>query len=263
MSSETGKPNYFKIAIGCFLTLTVGVLLIGVLAVLISYSIEIVEKSKAETPVPPPPPPEIRPAPKPSVKKPKPPLTRIPPPPKPPQITPPDFKLPQIERTDLQKLEANTPPDPKPQPAPASQPPRETAGNAPALGLDSKGALVDLADYKGKVVLIDFWATWCDPYVKNNLPRVKEAYAKYHDRGFEIIGVCLNDDSIFAANFMRKNAMTWRQILAPDGYDSPLVLRWKVTDLPTAYLIGKDGKIVKTAVAPNLLSEQIEAELKR
>src|SRR2546428_2627205 len=72
------------------------------------------------------------------------------------------------------------------------------------------GREVDLAKLKGKVVLIDFWATWCGPCV-GEVPHVLDAYKKFHDKGFEIIGISLDRDKNALTSFIKQKGMTWPQ----------------------------------------------------
>src|SRR4029077_13775590 len=72
------------------------------------------------------------------------------------------------------------------------------------------GRQVDLSKMKGKVVLIDFWATWCGPCV-GEVPDVKAAYEKLHGKGFEIVGISLDSDKNALTDFIKDKGMTWPQ----------------------------------------------------
>src|SRR5207302_317867 len=93
----------------------------------------------------------------------------------------------------------------EPLPTPSEGRTFELAG--PSLG----GTPVNVADYQGKIVLVDFWATWCIPCVQE-MPRVKEVYDKYHDQGLEIIGVSLDDDRAALERFVKGRKIPWPQI---------------------------------------------------
>ena len=276
MNQDTGKPNRFKIALGCFVAVLVFGLLTAVVVTLgkqgLAYLEKQIEAEKAEKA-------EAEARAKEALKtrqiqeaqkkqttrKRENPLTQGAPATATQSRTSPDTATQREVKapvTDPAPLKVDALPENVELVAPPQKREPVAGQLPPLLGLDTKGTLVDLGIYKGKVVLVDFWATWCDPYVRS-LPRLKEAYSKYHAQGFDIVGVCLNDDPMRMSAFARKNGMTWRQINASDGYESPLVLRWKVTDLPTAFIIGKDGKIVQAGVSAENLARLIEAELKR
>src|SRR5690348_6203311 len=74
---------------------------------------------------------------------------------------------------------------------------------------DVDGKPLSIAGYKGKVVLLDFWATWCGPCVME-LPNVLKTYEKHHDQGFEIIGVSLDQEEERLRNFLKQKNVTWR-----------------------------------------------------
>jgi thiol-disulfide isomerase/thioredoxin len=75
---------------------------------------------------------------------------------------------------------------------------------------DLAGEPLSIAKFKGKVVLVDFWATWCGP-CRGELPNVLAAYKKYHDKGFEIIGISLDRDENALKSFIKENGMVWPQ----------------------------------------------------
>jgi thiol-disulfide isomerase/thioredoxin len=99
----------------------------------------------------------------------------------------------------------------------------------------------DLAKLKGKVVLVDFWATWCGPCVEE-IPNMKEAYTKYHDKGFEVIGVSLDRTDQAIVKFTEKTKLPWPCINVEDS--KKLAERYGVNAIPHPILIGKDGNIV-------------------
>lgn len=115
---------------------------------------------------------------------------------------------------------------------------------APPLQTDDiNGKLVKLADLRGKYVLVDFWATFCAPCL-TDLPYLQAAYAKYHDQGFEVIGVSLDDTREAVVDFVKARKIPWRQIHNATATDDT-VAAFGVTALPATYLIDPTGKIVR------------------
>ncbi|MEX0331213.1 MAG: TlpA family protein disulfide reductase [Puniceicoccaceae bacterium] len=108
---------------------------------------------------------------------------------------------------------------------------------------DLEGKAISLADYKGKVVLIDFWATWCPPCIAE-LPHLLETYQEFNDSGFEIIGISLDKDKEKLESFIAENKMDWPQYYDGKGWDNELSNKYAVSSIPTTYLIGPEGKII-------------------
>ncbi len=123
---------------------------------------------------------------------------------------------------------------------------------------DLTGAPLSISGLKGKVVLVDFWATWCGPCVAE-LPNVLAAYAKYHGKGFEIVGISLDQSEDALKNFLKAKAMTWPQYFDGQGWESKLGKQYGVTSIPATYLLDRDGNIV----AKGLRGPALEAELAR
>jgi thiol-disulfide isomerase/thioredoxin len=108
---------------------------------------------------------------------------------------------------------------------------------------DLNGRPLRLDDLKGKYVLIDFWATWCAPCL-TELPNVQSAYKKYHDRGFEVVSVSLDEAPDPVVDFAKTRKLPWRQIHnATSGGD--MVEAFGVTNIPATYLLDPDGMIVR------------------
>jgi peroxiredoxin len=108
--------------------------------------------------------------------------------------------------------------------------------------VDLNGKKRRLADYRGKVVLLDFWGTWCGPCVAA-VPDLVASYEKYHARGFEIIGIEANDTPEKVREFTAEHRMTWTQTLEKDkGVIGTL---HRIEGWPTAFLIGPDGKFIE------------------
>jgi thiol-disulfide isomerase/thioredoxin len=105
------------------------------------------------------------------------------------------------------------------------------------------GKAIDLAKYKGKVVLIDFWATWCGPCVQE-LPNVLSAYKLYHDKGFEIIGISLDESKDKLEAFLKENNMTWPQFFDGKGWGNELAQKYGINSIPATYLLDTEGNII-------------------
>jgi peroxiredoxin len=108
---------------------------------------------------------------------------------------------------------------------------------------DLDGKPLSIASYKGKVVLVDFWATWCVVCVAD-LPNVLQTYEKYHSNGFEIIGVSLDQDRSVLERFIKEKKMSWRQYFDGKQYDNKLVLKYGINYAYANYLLDGDGKII-------------------
>ena len=121
------------------------------------------------------------------------------------------------------------------------------------------GTVIDLAAYRGKIVLIDFWATWCGPCVAE-LPHVREAYEKYHAQGFEIIGVSLDKEADKLAAFTKENKMTWLQYFDGQGWKNKLAQTYGINSIPATFLLDGEGKIVAKGLRGEALAQKL-AEL--
>jgi thiol-disulfide isomerase/thioredoxin len=113
------------------------------------------------------------------------------------------------------------------------------------------GSTVDLSKMRGKVVLVDFWATWCPP-CRAEVPDVVAAYQKFHAKGFEIVGVSMDQDKDALLNFMKEHGMVWPQDFATSD---DIAQRFDVEAIPTMWLVGKDGKVITTNARDDLAGE--------
>lgn len=121
---------------------------------------------------------------------------------------------------------------------------------------DTLGSLVKLSDFKGKYVLVDFWASWCAPCRAEN-PNVVKVYNKYHDKGFEILGVSLDDNKESWLAAIHADELKWTHVSDLKGWANVIALDYGVKSVPANYLIDRDGKII----AKGLKGEALEKKL--
>jgi thiol-disulfide isomerase/thioredoxin len=141
------------------------------------------------------------------------------------------------------------------------------------------GRDVDLAKLRGKVVLIDFWATWCGPCIAE-LPNVKKVFAAYHDRGFEVIGIALEDGKLTAkdtpeqtsekmakakkilTDFTAKENMPWPQYFDGKYWKNEISTQHAINSIPAMFLLDQEGKVVSTNARGPLLESEVKRLLK-
>ena len=130
-------------------------------------------------------------------------------------------------------------------------------GDQPSLSFEGlNGEKVDLAALRGKVVLLDFWATWCPPCTGDVL-HLREIYEAVHKKGFEVIGVSLDKTEAELLSFIEENELSWPQFFDGNQWRSAPVEAWGVRSIPATFLIGKDGKVVAVGLKGQELEDRI------
>ena len=124
--------------------------------------------------------------------------------------------------------------------------------------LDASGKL-SLAKYRGKVVVLNFWASWCAP-CKSEAPRLEAAWQKFRGQGVVVIGVDAQDFSGDARNFMRRYKLTY-----PNVHDGPgnVLPKYGVTGFPETYFVGRDGKLVGERVQGEISAQKLLGGIQR
>jgi thiol-disulfide isomerase/thioredoxin len=133
----------------------------------------------------------------------------------------------------------------------------------------TSGEKISTKDLKGKVIVVDFWATWCGPCV-GEMPHMKQLYGEYKDKGVQFIGVSLDQPESAGGlkalkEFVAKNEIGWPQYYQGKGWESEFSKSWGIMSIPHVFLIDKQGKVVTTegrgqleTLLPKLLEQKID-----
>ena len=129
---------------------------------------------------------------------------------------------------------------------------------------DLDGKPISLVQYRGKVVLLDFRATWSSACLEDT-PKVKKVYDAYKDKGFEIIGISLDNDEKRLRDHLKKHEIPWRQVYSGKRWDTPIAQQYGIRNIPSGWLIDRDGTLISQQahgpmLEPLVLEAVIEAE---
>ncbi len=125
---------------------------------------------------------------------------------------------------------------------------------------DANGRPMSIAGYKGKVLLVDFWAAWCGPCM-GELPNVLAAYEKHHRSGFDIVGISLDEDRQRFQTVIREKNMAWQQFFDGKKYDNKLAANYGVQSIPATWLLDREGVIVGKDLRGEELEKAVAAAL--
>jgi thiol-disulfide isomerase/thioredoxin len=132
---------------------------------------------------------------------------------------------------------------------------------APEISLPNvAGNTVALSSLKGKIVLLDFWASWCGPCRAAN-PGIVKLYKKYKDQGFEVYAVSLDESKKKWINAIKRDKLTYTQVIDMNVWDSNVAINYGIEAIPTNFLIDKTGKIVAIDLDGAALEEALKALL--
>jgi len=123
---------------------------------------------------------------------------------------------------------------------------------------DPEGKLVKLSDFKGKYVLLDFWASWCAPCREEN-PNIVKQYETFKSKGFTVLGVSLDEDKADWINAIKNDGLNWSHVSELKRWDGKVTIQYKVEGIPASFLLDPKGKII----AKNLRGAELQTFLQK
>lgn len=108
---------------------------------------------------------------------------------------------------------------------------------------DDNSNLINLEDYRGKLVIIDFWASWCH-FCRDENPELVDLYSMYHSKGLEIIGVSLDENAQSWRNAVIEDGIEYIQVNDTDAFNSDIAIDYGITSIPTMFLLNEEGVII-------------------
>ena len=122
------------------------------------------------------------------------------------------------------------------------------------------GGDIDWDSYRGKVVLVDFWATWCSP-CRQEVPNILKMYDSYHKKGFEVVGISLDNEPEDAQSYIDQYKIPWVSLFSDDpsqrGWNHPLARYYAIDGIPTAILVDAEGRVVHMNARDRYLREEL------
>ena len=126
--------------------------------------------------------------------------------------------------------------------------------------LSVDGRTVNLKEFEGKLVLIDFWATWCGPCMRE-LPEVKEVYDTWHEKGFEIIGISFDQSKEMLLSVLKREHIPWPQYFEESDGPNHFAVQYGINRIPTMWLVDKRG-VFREIVVRGKLEKQVKRLMK-
>jgi thiol-disulfide isomerase/thioredoxin len=144
--------------------------------------------------------------------------------------------------------------------AKGSRPPTLVGKPLEIAGTTLDGNKFDLSEYKGKIVVVDFWATWCPP-CRAALPGLMKLHERFHKQGLEVVGVSLDQDVDKLGAFVEENKLPWINLVGEregDEMKFPLAEKYEIDAIPSMFLVGKDGKVLARDLSEKELEKKLE-----
>lgn len=126
---------------------------------------------------------------------------------------------------------------------------------------DLNGNQVTMSAIKGKIKIIDFWASWCGPCRMNN-PALKKIYDEFHSKGLEIIGVSLDNKKNGWQKAIEKDGLNWINVSSLKGWDCEVVQQYNVKGVPSLFILNENNRIIATGLRDEELRSFLEERLK-